>query len=102
MKQILFLSLTVFYISYARAELNLEMGITLPNSTNLYVGVVDKIKGNQCREDEVVAYYNNESHILNLNSGERFTLTPGKKMAVKTYLDQSMRTNAIPIDAIEP
>jgi Domain of unknown function (DUF4412) len=101
MKQILFLSLTVFYISCARADLNVEMGFKLPNSTNLCVGVVDRIKGNRCREDEIVAYFNNESYVLNLDSGEGFKLIQDKKMAVKLSFDQSILTNAIAVDAIK-
>jgi hypothetical protein len=77
------------------------MALMKPNSTNLFAGVVDRIKGNQCREDMFLGGGAFGSEILNLDTGKAFKLMPDKKMAVKTYLDQSVLTNAIAIDAIK-
>ncbi len=101
MKYIFSLYFILFNLTIAHADLSVEMGLTLPDSTNLWVGVVDRIKGSQCREDEIGMYANMKSHVLNLDTGEGFTLTPDKKIAVKTVLNQSARTNAIAVDAIK-
>ena len=101
MKHILSLYLILFSITIAHADISVKLGFTLPNSTNLWVGEVDRIKGNQCREDEIVMYANTKSHVLNLDTDEGFTLMPDKKMAVKTSFDRFVLTNAIPVDAIK-
>jgi hypothetical protein len=101
MKKALSLYLILFWITIAHADLNVEIGFTMPNATNLWIGVVDRIKGNQCREDEIGMYANTKSHILNLDSGEGFKLMPNKKIAVKISFDKSILTNEIAIDAIK-
>jgi hypothetical protein len=96
----IFLTL-VFSIAAVQADLNVEIGFTMPNATNLWIGVVDRIKGNQCREDEIGMYANTKSYVLNLDSGEGFKLMPDKKIAVKISFDKSILTNEIAIDAIK-
>jgi hypothetical protein len=100
MKNILPLYLILFSITIAHADLNVEMGFIKPNSTNILLGVMDRIKGNKCRED---MFYNGiiGIKILNLDTCEAFNLMPNKNMPMKTLLNQSVLTNAIPIDAIK-
>ena len=79
MKHILFLSLIIFNVSVALADLKVEMGSTAPNSTNILVSFVDRIKGNKVREDAFFEGANIGSKILNLDTGKGFKLMPDKK-----------------------
>jgi hypothetical protein len=101
MKNILFLFFAIFGMTVARADLHVEIGLIGLNPTNVLMGVVDRIKGNKCRQDIFFEGQNAESQIINMNTGEGFQLVPDKKTAVKTSVDQSMRTNQIAIDAIK-
>jgi hypothetical protein len=100
MKYILFLNYLLLSITIAHADLNIEMGFIKPNSTNILLGVMDRIKGNKCRED---MFYNGiiGMKIVNLDTCEAFNLMPDKNMPMRTLLSQSVLTNAIAIDAIK-
>jgi hypothetical protein len=76
------------------------MGFIKPNSTNILLGVMDRIKGNKCRED---IFYNGiiGTRILNLDTCEVFNLMPDKNMPMRTLLNRSVLTNAIAIDVIK-
>ena len=103
MKRIIFLTFTftIFYISFARADLTLKIALMGKDGTNSLSGTLDRIKGNKIREDQFFAGVNIGSKILNLDTCELFNLMPDKNMPMKTLLNQSVLTNAIPTDLIK-
>jgi hypothetical protein len=101
MKHIIFLSLTVFYISFAHADLSLKIALMGKHGTNSLSGALDRIKGNKIREDQFFEGVNVGNKILNLDTGEEFKLLPDQKAAEKIPFDLSVLTNVIPIDAIK-
>jgi hypothetical protein len=100
MKYTLALYFTLFSIAIAHADLTVEIGYKPQNSTNLLLGIMDRVKGDKIRED---IFYNGiiGIKILNLDTREVFNLMPDKNMPMKTLLNQSVLTNAIAIDVIK-
>jgi hypothetical protein len=100
MKRILFLFFISFGMTIARADLRVEIGLIGPNATNVLIGVVDRIKGNKCRQDIFFERQNAESQIIDLDAGDGFKLIPDKKTAIKISIGQFIQTNRIAIDEI--
>jgi hypothetical protein len=100
MKYIFSLYYLLLSIAIARADLTIAIGYSPQNSTNLLIGVMDRVNGNKIRQD-IFFRGTIGIKILNLDTRELFNLMPDKNVPMKTLLNQSVLTNAIVIDAIK-
>jgi hypothetical protein len=90
MKRIFILPALVFTIVAARADLVIEQSVVGPQSTRN--GII-KIKGDKIRADMVDGTLSDRSQIIDLNTGDEFTLLHNKKEVVKTSLMKFRQTS---------